>query len=196
MEILVLYYAILSAQKPRWKSGNKKKGPLFSAIKTAIVFLTAAWWWASSCHLESCQQHALLTTLPADAQLTKVQNWMRWKWNQKLRRTRENSIHPLHCWSPQQRKAGRIPRSAGEEGRERGSRQVHYWRKEQTASSSRKISFRRFMSSGVQKPSEEPLEQQSCVRRSWFPPSSPAWARWAGAKMFRCRALIYLFDEK
>lgn len=56
---------------------------------------------------------------------------------------------------------------------EHGALEVHYQKKkEQTASSSQKFSLRRFMSSSVQKPSEEPLELQSCVRRSLFPPSS------------------------
>lgn len=34
------------------------------------------------------------------------------------------------------------------------------------------------------------------ARRSLFPPSSPAWARWAGARTFWRLSLIYLFDEK
>lgn len=109
---------------------------------------------------------------------------MRRKWKQKLSRPREISIQLSRCWSLRQWKVGKTSRSAWEGGRKHSALEVHYQRKEQTASSSRKFSFRRFMSSSVQKPSEEPLEPWSCVTRNLFPPSSPAWAHGAGAR--RC----------
>lgn len=83
------------------------RAPLFSAIKRTIVFLATAWWWASSCHLERCQQYAPLTTLPADVRFTKAWHWMRWKWKQKLSRGREISVHLWHCLVAQQWKVGR-----------------------------------------------------------------------------------------
>lgn len=109
---------------------------------------------------------------------------------------KRNQHWPFALLKSLQWKVGMTPWSTGGGDRYHGTLEVHYQRKEQTASSSRKFSFRRFMSSGVQKPSEEPLELKSGVRRSLFPPSSPAWARWAGARTFWCLALIYLFDEK
>lgn len=39
-----------------------------------------------------------------------------------------------------------------------GTLEMHYQRKQQTASNSRKFSLGRFMSSGVQKPREKPLK--------------------------------------
>lgn len=102
----------------------------------------------------------------------------------KTEQTKRNWHSPFALLKSSAVKGGKDPRSTCEEGRERGTLEVNYQRKEQTASSSRKFSFRRFMSSSVQKPSEEPLELWSCVRRSLFPPSSAAWARWAGARTF------------
>lgn len=114
----------------------------------------------------------------------------------KAEQNKRNQHWPFALLKPLQWKVEMTPSSTQGGDRHHGTLEVHKRRKEQTASSSRKFSFRRFMSRGVQKPSEEPLELQSCVRRSLFPPFSPAWAHWAGARTFWCLALIYLFDEK
>lgn len=112
------------------------------------------------------------------------------KMEAKAEQRKRNQCSPLALLSGSAVKGGKDPgdpgvsRSAWKGGREHGTLDVNYYRKEQTASSSRKFSSRRFMSSGVQKHSEEPLELWSCVRRSLFPPSSPAWAHWAGARIF------------
>lgn len=204
---LVLHYTIISTQKLSWKRSNKKWGPnranlhlaelLYSMqLKEPSFFLpllgsghqAVTWRDANSTH----------HWLPFQQMRNLPKYGTEWGENGSKSRADQEKSAFTFCIAEVlggERWEG-PPDLLWDGSGEHGTLEWHYRRKEQTAGSSRKFSFRRFMSRGVQKPSEEPLELQICVRRSLFPPSSPAWACWAGARTFWCLALIYLFDEK
>lgn len=178
-----------------------KSAPVLDAIKRAVIFLTTAWQWASSCCLERCQWYTSLTSTSSRCSFSKV--WNEWGENESERlgrssrnqhtpsvllmvserrymwRTQECSHYPLNGtafmahWKYIIRENSRLQATAG------NSAWVDLW------------------AVGSRNPVRSLLKVQSCVRRSFLPsPCFSAWALWAGARMFWCLILIYFFDRK
>lgn len=119
------------------------------------------------------------------------------KWKQKLSKIREINTDLLHCWSPCSERWGWPPDPPRE-----GTGIMALWKCIRGEKSRLQAAAGNSVSGDLwaevsRNPVRSLLNGRAVLaRRSLFPPSSPAWARWAGARTFWCLSLIYLFDEK